>query len=109
MEELAEVMVMDRSTLGHNLPPLERDRLIKLDTHAADRRSRLVGLTKKGRHKLQKTTALWREMQARFESAFGAERTARLHEDGPVPPIMVKTEANPGGLPMEVFDEFRRD
>jgi non-heme chloroperoxidase len=26
---------------------------------------------------------------------------------GAVPPIMVKSEANPGGLPMEVFDGFR--
>lgn len=26
---------------------------------------------------------------------------------GAVPPIMLKTEANPGGLPMEVFDGFR--
>jgi non-heme chloroperoxidase len=26
---------------------------------------------------------------------------------GAVPPIMVKTEANPGGLPIEVFDGFR--
>jgi non-heme chloroperoxidase len=26
---------------------------------------------------------------------------------GAVPPIMLKTDANPGGLPMEVFDGFR--
>ena len=26
---------------------------------------------------------------------------------GAVPPIMVKTAANPGGLPIEVFDGFR--
>ena len=74
-------MVMNRSTFGHNLSPLEPDRLIKLDTHAADRRRRLVGLTKKGRHKLQETTALRRKMQARFASVSGAGRTARLQED----------------------------
>ena len=27
---------------------------------------------------------------------------------GAVPPIMVKTKANPGGLPIEVFDGFRK-
>ncbi|MEU6670869.1 alpha/beta hydrolase [Streptomyces sp. NPDC046727] len=27
---------------------------------------------------------------------------------GAVPPLMLKTEANPGGLPMEVFDGFRK-
>lgn len=26
---------------------------------------------------------------------------------GAVPPVMLKSEANPGGLPMEVFDNFR--
>jgi len=26
---------------------------------------------------------------------------------GAVPPLMLKTEANPGGLPMEVFDGIR--
>jgi non-heme chloroperoxidase len=27
---------------------------------------------------------------------------------GAVPPIMLKTDKNPGGLPMEVFDDFRK-
>jgi len=27
---------------------------------------------------------------------------------GAVPPIMVKTQSNPGGLPIEVFDGFRK-
>jgi non-heme chloroperoxidase len=26
---------------------------------------------------------------------------------GAAPPLMLKTEANPGGLPIEVFDDFR--
>jgi DNA-binding transcriptional ArsR family regulator len=51
MQELAEVMVMDRSTLGHNLRPLERDHLVELGTNASDRRSRLVFLTGRGRRK----------------------------------------------------------
>jgi non-heme chloroperoxidase len=35
-------------------------------------------------------------------------RSAKLVLIGAVPPIMVKTAANPGGLPIEVFDGFRR-
>jgi len=35
-------------------------------------------------------------------------RVAKLIIIGAVPPIMVKTEANPGGLPIEVFDGFRK-
>lgn len=27
---------------------------------------------------------------------------------GAIPPIMVKAENNPGGLPIEVFDDFRQ-
>jgi non-heme chloroperoxidase len=35
-------------------------------------------------------------------------RAAKLVMIGAVPPIMVKTPANPGGLPIEVFDGFRQ-
>jgi non-heme chloroperoxidase len=41
---------------------------------------------------------------ARFR---GEGRVAKAVLIGAVPPIMVKTEANPGGLPIEVFDGFR--
>ncbi|MBR0643656.1 alpha/beta fold hydrolase [Plastoroseomonas hellenica] len=34
-------------------------------------------------------------------------RVAKLVLIGAVPPLMLKTEANPGGLPIEVFDGFR--
>ena len=35
-------------------------------------------------------------------------RVAKLVIIGAVPPIMVKTDANPGGLPIEVFDSLRK-
>ncbi|MDH4555405.1 alpha/beta hydrolase [Pseudomonas sp. BN417] len=35
-------------------------------------------------------------------------RVAKLVLIGAVPPIMLKTPANPGGLPLEVFDDFRK-
>lgn len=35
-------------------------------------------------------------------------RVAKLVLIGAVPPIMIKTSANPGGLPIEVFDGLRR-
>src|SRR5262249_30563243 len=35
-------------------------------------------------------------------------RVAKLVLIGAVPPLMLKTPANPGGLPMEVFDGFRQ-
>ena len=38
----------------------------------------------------------------------GEGRVAKLVMIGAVPPLMVKTEGNPGGLPIEVFDGFRQ-
>jgi non-heme chloroperoxidase len=47
---------------------------------------------------------------ARYVARHGQRqgRVAKLVLIGAVPPIMVKTPANPGGLPIEVFDGFRR-
>jgi non-heme chloroperoxidase len=44
---------------------------------------------------------------ARFIGRHGTKRVAKAVLIGAVPPIMVKTAANPGGLPMDVFDGFR--
>jgi non-heme chloroperoxidase len=43
----------------------------------------------------------------RYVARHGKGRVAKLVLIGAVPPIMVKTAANPGGLPIEVFDGFR--
>lgn len=44
---------------------------------------------------------------ARYIGRHGTQRVAKAVLIGAVPPIMLKTEANPGGLPMEVFDGIR--
>jgi non-heme chloroperoxidase len=44
---------------------------------------------------------------ARYVAQHGAGKVAKAVLIGAVPPIMVKTPNNPGGLPMEVFDGFR--
>ncbi|RTM05342.1 MAG: alpha/beta hydrolase [Hyphomicrobiales bacterium] len=45
---------------------------------------------------------------ARYVAQYGGEgRVAKAVLIGAVPPIMLKTPANPGGLPIEVFDGFR--
>ena len=78
MCELATAMVMDRSTLGHNLKPLERDDLVVLRLSSDDRRKRHVELTKKGRSMLQRARRLWRNAEGRFEKIFGKEPAAEL-------------------------------
>jgi non-heme chloroperoxidase len=45
---------------------------------------------------------------ARYVARHGQGRVVKLVLIGAVPPIMVKTPANPGGLPVEVFDGLRR-
>jgi non-heme chloroperoxidase len=44
---------------------------------------------------------------ARYIGRHGSERVAKAVLIGAVPPLMLKTAANPGGLPMEVFDQIR--
>lgn len=44
---------------------------------------------------------------ARFLGRHGTSRVSKAVLMGAVPPIMLKTDANPGGLPIEVFDGFR--
>jgi non-heme chloroperoxidase len=44
----------------------------------------------------------------RYVARHGHGRVAKLVLIGAVPPIMVKTPANPGGLPLEVFDGLRQ-
>ena len=44
---------------------------------------------------------------ARYIGRHGTARVRKAVLMGAVPPIMVKTDANPGGLPLAVFDGFR--
>jgi non-heme chloroperoxidase len=45
---------------------------------------------------------------ARYIGRHGTKRVAKAALISAVPPLMLKTAANPGGLPMEVFDGIRR-
>jgi len=71
---------MDRSTLGHNLRPLERDGLVALAESDADRHWKHVTLTGKGRAKCARAYSLWREAQERFEKRFGESSAADLRD-----------------------------
>ena len=45
---------------------------------------------------------------ARYIGRHGTKRVAKAVLIGAMPPVMLKTRANPGGLPIEVFDEHPR-
>jgi non-heme chloroperoxidase len=44
---------------------------------------------------------------ARYLGRYGTKRVSKAVLIGAVPPLMVKTASNPGGLPIEVFDQLR--
>jgi DNA-binding MarR family transcriptional regulator len=75
---LASEMVMDRTTLGRNSRPLERDGLIAVEQGSRDRRSKELRLTAAGEARFRIGMKGWLKAQHRFEGAFGAERTKEM-------------------------------
>ena len=75
---LAADMVMDRTTLGRNILPLQRDGLIVVERGSRDRRSKTLQLTDSGVARFQAASKRWVHAQRHFEAAFGAKRTKDL-------------------------------
>jgi DNA-binding MarR family transcriptional regulator len=78
LQELAELLVMDRSTLGHLLRPLETRKLVKIKPSPHDRRVRVISLTDSGVALIKRARPLWAKAERRFETAFGAENADKL-------------------------------
>jgi len=78
INNLAKDLVMDRTTLGRNILPLQRDGLISAIRARGDRRSKELHLTKAGVGRLMIAGKLWGEAQGRFEAAFGVPRALAL-------------------------------
>jgi DNA-binding MarR family transcriptional regulator len=77
---LAAELVMDRTTLGRNILPLERDGLIEVARGRADRRRHELHLTEAGLARYRAAVACWDAAQERFGKAFGDERAAALRD-----------------------------
>jgi DNA-binding MarR family transcriptional regulator len=78
MCKLADAMIMDRSTLGHNLRPLQRDQLVAMRLAEDDRRKRYVELTPQGKVVLKHARSLWRRAEQQYERVLGKRPAARL-------------------------------
>ncbi len=78
IQDLARLLVMDRSTLGHLLRPLEKRSLVKLEVSEQDRRSRIVALTQAGKAAVARARPRWATAQRQFESTFGKEAALEL-------------------------------
>jgi DNA-binding MarR family transcriptional regulator len=75
---LAAALVMDRTTLGRNILPLQRDGLIEIAASPTDRRRRELCLSDAGADKLREASERWMVAQTRFDDVFGSERAAAL-------------------------------
>src|SRR5712672_4506715 len=75
---LAAEMVMDRTTLGRNILPLERDGLIAVEKGSRDRRSKDLRLTEAGAARFRAAGKGWAQAQRQFVKAFGEKRTADM-------------------------------
>ena len=78
INELAAELIIDRTTLGRNIRPLERDGLIAVTPGRTDRRVKELRLTEAGEARFQETRQAWVDAQRSFETGFGPERSAEL-------------------------------
>ena len=77
---LAHALVMDRTTLGRNILPLQRRRLIVVKRGEGDARRKELHLTKAGRARLEAGVDGWAKAQAQFEETLGEERASQLRD-----------------------------
>jgi len=77
----------------------------EMDTYADDLAELFLALDLKGATMVGHSTGGGEV--ARYIGRHGTARVARAVLVGAVPPLMLKTAANPGGLPIEVFDAIR--
>jgi len=65
---VARLLAMDRTTLTAALKPLRREGLVLVEPHPADRRSKRLVLTDKGRAALAAAVPIWRKTHKEVEA-----------------------------------------
>jgi DNA-binding MarR family transcriptional regulator len=81
ISQLADGLVMDRTTVARELKPLEEQGLVRI-TPGGDRRTRQVQLTDAGHAKRREVIPLWEQAQAKIIAAgLGHERWGQLYDD----------------------------
>ena len=72
--ELADLLVMDQTTVTRNLTMLKREGYVHLASEKSDARKKHLRLTPKGFEKLTEAMPLWEIAQNRLEIGMGQER-----------------------------------
>jgi DNA-binding MarR family transcriptional regulator len=77
LSDLADRMVMDRTTLARNVKPLEREGWIEVAV-GSDRRERLLSVTATGKALLERARPLWLETSRRLDEKLGPQQAETL-------------------------------
>jgi DNA-binding MarR family transcriptional regulator len=77
---LADVMIIDRTTLTRSLRLLQKEGLIAISNRAA-MRQRFLTITTKGEYTLARSLPAWREAHARFVATVGSEHWIDLRNE----------------------------
>lgn len=80
INQLALLLVMDRTTLTRNLKPLRQEGLLEVGP-GPDGRTRSIRLTQKGQRLLKRALPLWHDAQKRAIAKLGESRSERLRRD----------------------------
>lgn len=78
--EVAQLLVMDRTTLTANLKPLERRKLLDVVVDEKDRRNRRLRITDAGRDALAAAVPVWRRTHDELDGLL-SNSSARLRAD----------------------------
>jgi DNA-binding MarR family transcriptional regulator len=80
LTRLAELLVLDRTSLARNLKPLEREGLVEVSP-GEDKRVRLIRLTEGGYQRLAQALPYWKEAQDQMIARLGSLRWETMHAD----------------------------
>jgi DNA-binding MarR family transcriptional regulator len=79
--ELADDLVMDRTTLVRALKPLQRDALVVAKASEQDTRMLVYRLSANGQRRYERAHALWQDAQAEFEQHLKRDRAKALRAE----------------------------
>src|SRR5262245_32409366 len=80
MNELAEELVMDRTSLVRAIKPMQRDGWLKTQP-AKESRKLVLSLTDAGLRKVEEAVPLWEKAQQEFETRVGSQSAEQWRRD----------------------------
>jgi DNA-binding MarR family transcriptional regulator len=79
MSRLAQVLLMDRTTLTRSIRPLERARLLRVARSPDDARTKIVVVTRAGERMIVAIFPVWEHVLTQIKKSAGAEMLTELH------------------------------